>query len=142
MKKEIQLKTLFLVLYYLQVREQNESILANLTQYNCAGSYVDVLVSDFSNSIWHTNIQFDSIITDRKPKLLTPNRNNVYIFKKKSFSLIQLHMVFGKRRKKLKPKLGAQSNKNGMKRHHIIHPSHNIVYQICMSTCCDLLVNI
>lgn len=53
-------------LNFVQVREQDECILANLKQYNCDKSYVDVLVSDFSNSIWHKNIQFDRIITDRK----------------------------------------------------------------------------
>lgn len=47
-------------------RADDESILSNLKQYNCDNRYIDVIVSDFSNSIWHTNIQFDSIITDRK----------------------------------------------------------------------------
>lgn len=49
-----------------QVRAEDESILANLKQYNCASLYIDVAVSDFSCSIWHSNIKFDSIITDRK----------------------------------------------------------------------------
>lgn len=49
-----------------QVRDEDESILSNLKQYNCDQHYVDVLVSDFSSSIWHKNVQFDSIITDRK----------------------------------------------------------------------------
>lgn len=40
--------------------------MANLKQYGCAGLYVDVLVSDFSNSIWRKEMLFDSIITDRK----------------------------------------------------------------------------
>lgn len=48
-----------------QVREKGESILLNLQQYNCDKFYVDILVSDFSNSIWHKKVQFDSIITDR-----------------------------------------------------------------------------
>lgn len=47
-------------------RAQDECVLANLKQYKCADRYVDVLVSDFSNSIWLPNIRFDSIITDRK----------------------------------------------------------------------------
>lgn len=56
----------FSLFVFTQVREKDECILANLKQYNCDKSYVDVLVSDFSNSIWHKNIQFDRIITDRK----------------------------------------------------------------------------
>lgn len=47
-------------------REQDESIRANLRQYNCEQQYVDVAVSDFSRDIWRTEFQFDSIITDRK----------------------------------------------------------------------------
>ncbi|KAG4067199.1 hypothetical protein HA402_000190 [Bradysia odoriphaga] len=46
------------------IREKDESIRANLRQYGCEQLYVDVLVSDFSNSIWNRNIMFDSIITD------------------------------------------------------------------------------
>lgn len=49
-----------------KVREKDESIRANLLQYGCEQFYIDVLVSDFSNSIWNKNITFDSIITDRK----------------------------------------------------------------------------
>lgn len=49
-----------------KVREEDESIWSNLKQYNCGHLYLDVLVSDFSNPVWHKNIQFDSIITDRK----------------------------------------------------------------------------
>ncbi|CAD7083729.1 unnamed protein product [Hermetia illucens] len=45
-------------------REKDESIRANLEQYNCADRYVDVIVSDFSNPIWNDRIRFDSIITD------------------------------------------------------------------------------
>lgn len=47
------------------MREKDESILTNLKQYNCDKFYVDILVSDFANSIWHKQVQFDSIITDR-----------------------------------------------------------------------------
>lgn len=49
-----------------KIREKDESIRANLRQYGCEQLYVDVLVSDFSNSIWNERITFDSIITDRK----------------------------------------------------------------------------
>lgn len=49
-----------------KVRELDESIRANLKQYNCEHLYVDVVVSDFSKQIWLDGFQFDSIITDRK----------------------------------------------------------------------------
>lgn len=48
-----------------KVREKDESIRANLQQYGCADRYMDVLVADFSNPLWHRRITFDSIITDR-----------------------------------------------------------------------------
>lgn len=51
-----------------KIREKNESVLANLEQYQCASRYIDVVVADFSHSLWHQNLQFDSIITDRKCK--------------------------------------------------------------------------
>jgi tRNA (guanine10-N2)-methyltransferase len=47
------------------VREIDESVLANLKQYNCGDLYVDVLVSDFSLPTWTDSLKFDSIITDR-----------------------------------------------------------------------------
>lgn len=49
-----------------KVRELDESIRANLKQYNCEQLYVDVVVSDFSKQIWLDGLEFDSIITDRK----------------------------------------------------------------------------
>lgn len=48
-----------------KVREKDESIRANLRQYNCEQLYADVCVSDFSRDIWRNELQFDSIITDR-----------------------------------------------------------------------------
>ncbi|KAH8391635.1 hypothetical protein KR200_002685 [Drosophila serrata] len=47
-----------------KVREKDESIRANLLQYGCADRYMDVVVADFSNPLWHSRISFDSIITD------------------------------------------------------------------------------
>ncbi|KAM7359387.1 tRNA (guanine(10)-N(2))-methyltransferase homolog [Cochliomyia hominivorax] len=47
-----------------KVREKDESIKANLKQYNCANRYMDVVVADFSNPLWSDRIKFDSIITD------------------------------------------------------------------------------
>ncbi|XP_023294525.2 tRNA (guanine(10)-N2)-methyltransferase homolog [Lucilia cuprina] len=47
-----------------KVREKDESIRANLKQYNCADRYMDVVVADFSNPLWSDRIKFDSIITD------------------------------------------------------------------------------
>ncbi|XP_035775870.1 tRNA (guanine(10)-N2)-methyltransferase homolog isoform X1 [Anopheles albimanus] len=47
-----------------KVREKDESIYANLQQYGCGGQFVDVLIADFSRSIWTKDIVLDSIITD------------------------------------------------------------------------------
>lgn len=47
-------------------REKDESVHSNLRQYGCETRYLDVIVSDFSNSVWRQDIKFDSIITDRK----------------------------------------------------------------------------
>lgn len=52
-----------------KVREIDESVRSNLVQYGCANKYIDVLVSDFSNTIWRNSLQFDSIITDRENKI-------------------------------------------------------------------------
>ena len=48
-----------------KVREKDESIRANLKQYNCAHYYMDVVVADFSNPLWSDRLKLDSIITDR-----------------------------------------------------------------------------
>ncbi|XP_017057018.1 tRNA (guanine(10)-N2)-methyltransferase homolog [Drosophila ficusphila] len=47
-----------------KVREKDESIRSNLKQYGCADRYLDIVVADFSNPLWHPRILFDSIITD------------------------------------------------------------------------------
>uniref|UniRef100_A0A1B0CAA0 tRNA (guanine(10)-N(2))-methyltransferase TRMT11 n=1 Tax=Lutzomyia longipalpis TaxID=7200 RepID=A0A1B0CAA0_LUTLO len=47
-----------------KVREKDESIKANLTQYDCQDKYLDVCVSDFSLPIWRDNLVLDAIITD------------------------------------------------------------------------------
>lgn len=49
-----------------KVREKDESIRANLKQYNCAQYYMDVVVADFSNPLWSNRLKLDSIITDRE----------------------------------------------------------------------------
>lgn len=49
-----------------RVREKDESVRANLEQYNCSDRYLDVVVADFSNTLWRNELKFDSIITDRK----------------------------------------------------------------------------
>lgn len=54
-----------------KVRETDESVLANLKQYNLSHLYLDVLISDFSNSVWSSNIYFDAIITDREYMLFS-----------------------------------------------------------------------
>ncbi|CAH1183253.1 unnamed protein product [Phaedon cochleariae] len=45
-------------------REKDESIKANMKQYNLENRYLDVLVNDFSVSFWRSNIELDAIITD------------------------------------------------------------------------------
>ncbi|XP_039603751.1 tRNA (guanine(10)-N2)-methyltransferase homolog isoform X2 [Polypterus senegalus] len=45
-------------------RGPDENIRANLRQYNTEKSYIDVLVSDASKSIWVPKMLFDAIITD------------------------------------------------------------------------------
>lgn len=64
-----------------KVRDKDESIIANLKQYNCANRYMDVVVADFSNPIWSDRIKFDSIITDR-------NYNICYKYVKNRISYI------------------------------------------------------
>ncbi|XP_014348366.1 tRNA (guanine(10)-N2)-methyltransferase homolog isoform X2 [Latimeria chalumnae] len=45
-------------------RGPDENIRANLRQYNLENSYIDVLVSDASKTIWKKRSLFDAIITD------------------------------------------------------------------------------
>lgn len=47
-------------------RERDESVLANLRQYELEHKYLDLVVTDFSQPLWKENWQFDAIITDRK----------------------------------------------------------------------------
>lgn len=47
-----------------QKREKDESVKANMQQYNLEHHYVDVLVNDFSMVFWKTDFKFDSIIAD------------------------------------------------------------------------------
>lgn len=47
-----------------KVREQDESIRANMQQYNLGHRYLDVLVNDFSVPFWKDEFKFDAIITD------------------------------------------------------------------------------
>ncbi|KAG5887575.1 hypothetical protein JTB14_009983 [Gonioctena quinquepunctata] len=45
-------------------RETDESIRANMKQYNLEHLYLDALVNDFSLPFWRDDFQFDAIITD------------------------------------------------------------------------------
>jgi tRNA (guanine10-N2)-methyltransferase len=49
-----------------KVRAADESIRANMEQYNLQNLYLDVFVGDFANYPLHDNLTFDSIICDRK----------------------------------------------------------------------------
>lgn len=50
----------------MQIREKDESIKANMKQYQLEHKYLDVLVNDFATPFWKEGFQFDAIITDRK----------------------------------------------------------------------------
>lgn len=39
-----------------------------MEQYGIQHRYLDVLINDFATSFWRDNVEFDSIITDRKLK--------------------------------------------------------------------------
>lgn len=58
--------SIWFIYFHSQIRAEDECVLANLRQYGCADRYVDVLVADFSKTLWHRSMQLDSIITDRK----------------------------------------------------------------------------
>ena len=49
-----------------KVRAADESIRANMEQYNLQNLYLDVFVGDFANYPLKENLKFDSIICDRK----------------------------------------------------------------------------
>lgn len=49
-----------------KVRAADESIRANMKQYNLQHLYLDVFVGDFANYPLKENLTFDSIICDRK----------------------------------------------------------------------------
>ncbi|CAG9859883.1 unnamed protein product [Phyllotreta striolata] len=46
------------------IREKDESVKANMEQYDLSHRYLDVLVNDFSASFWRNDFKFDAIITD------------------------------------------------------------------------------
>ncbi|RZC34191.1 tRNA (guanine(10)-N2)-methyltransferase -like, partial [Asbolus verrucosus] len=45
-------------------RDADESIKANMKQYNLEHKYLDVLINDFASPFWRDCVEFDSIITD------------------------------------------------------------------------------
>lgn len=47
-------------------RADDESIKANMIQYNLQHLYLDIFVADFSNCPLSDSMQLDAIITDRK----------------------------------------------------------------------------
>ncbi|XP_066598461.1 tRNA (guanine(10)-N2)-methyltransferase homolog isoform X2 [Prorops nasuta] len=47
-----------------KVRGKDDSIIANMNQYELTSYHLDVLVSDFSRPMWHSNFRVDAIITD------------------------------------------------------------------------------
>ncbi|XP_011499447.1 PREDICTED: tRNA (guanine(10)-N2)-methyltransferase homolog [Ceratosolen solmsi marchali] len=47
-----------------KIRDKDESIASNMEQYGVKSRFLDVLVSDFSRTLWRTDMQLDAIITD------------------------------------------------------------------------------
>ncbi|CAL7945845.1 unnamed protein product [Xylocopa violacea] len=47
-----------------KVREKDESIATNMSQYGKRSYYIDVVVSDFSYPLWRSDMCIDAIITD------------------------------------------------------------------------------
>ncbi|XP_054736353.1 tRNA (guanine(10)-N2)-methyltransferase homolog [Anastrepha obliqua] len=47
-----------------KMREKDEGVRSNLEQYGCGDRYIDVVVSDFSKTLWREELKFDAIITD------------------------------------------------------------------------------
>ena len=47
-----------------KIREKDESIAANMSQYEKRSYYIDVVVSDFSYPLWRSDMRIDAIITD------------------------------------------------------------------------------
>lgn len=47
-----------------KTREDDESVKANMEQYNLSHRYIDVLVNDFASPFWRDDVRFDCIITD------------------------------------------------------------------------------
>ncbi|KAK9758431.1 putative RNA methylase family UPF0020 [Popillia japonica] len=45
-------------------RDKDESVKANMAQYNLDHKYLDVLVNDFAIQFWKEDLRFDAIITD------------------------------------------------------------------------------
>lgn len=126
-----------------QVREKGESILLNLQQYNCDKFYVDILVSDFSNSIWHKKVQFDSIITDRTymNSNIIPINPNSSIQKLNVDWNLQHRTVYARHEKRLKRKSIGHWDRMPLM-WCIIHRRHRMSYRAYMTICCVLLVSI
>ena len=54
-----------------QIREKDENIATNMSQYGKRSYYIDVVVSDFSYPLWRSDMFIDAIITDRKYHFLS-----------------------------------------------------------------------
>ncbi|CAH1975401.1 unnamed protein product [Acanthoscelides obtectus] len=47
-----------------KTRDRDESVRANMKQYNMEHRYMDVLVNDFATPFWREDFRFDAVITD------------------------------------------------------------------------------
>lgn len=72
-----------------KVRKKDESNFLNMLQYNCDQFYIDVLVSDFSLSVWTKSLELDAIITDPPYGIRESTAKIEYKEPKKSFALTE-----------------------------------------------------
>lgn len=121
-----------------KVREKDESIRANLKQYDCADRYMDVLVADFSNPLWHERLFFDSIITDRRYRLSHCNNKVLCLIE---YVYSQLPTVFVRLRRKWKISLTPRPIA-GPQIWHIIRPHHIIHCKVYIWIFCNFPQNI
>ncbi|XP_076245628.1 tRNA (guanine(10)-N(2))-methyltransferase TRMT11 isoform X1 [Calliopsis andreniformis] len=47
-----------------KIREKDEGVAANMSQYGKSSYYIDVVVSDFSYPLWRPDLRIDAIVTD------------------------------------------------------------------------------
>jgi tRNA (guanine10-N2)-methyltransferase len=66
-------------------RAEDESIKANMIQYNLQHLYLDIFVADFSNCPLSDAFQLDAIITDRKFPEISTIKQQILFRENRSF---------------------------------------------------------